>query len=221
MSTASNNKNKTMGIFEKIYENNVWYNLNDEKLKQTESKSGGGSTLKQTATIIKEIPILLKKLNIKSILDAPCGDFNWMKEIDLSNINYIGIDIVPIVINDNNKKYQSNNRKFMHMDVLSDNLPKCDLILCRDCLVHFTIDGVFEAVRNFKKSGAKYLLTTTFFNRPNKLDASLGDWNPYDLLRHPFNFPKPLSIINENCTEANNEYNDKSLVLWNLNDLNF
>jgi hypothetical protein len=46
-----------------------------------ESRSGNGSTLVQTAVIRDEIPLLFKELNIKSVLDAPCGDFNWMKEI--------------------------------------------------------------------------------------------------------------------------------------------
>ena len=195
-------------------------NLNNELYRQTESKSGGGSTLNQTQTIIQEIPILLNTLNVTSLLDAPCGDFNWMKCVDLTGIKYTGIDIVSSVINQNNNIYANKNISFAVLDILTDNLPKSDIILCRDCLVHFTIDGVFEAVKNFKKSGSKYLLTTTFTgDRINKLTALMGHWNPYKLTAPPFNFPEPLLIINENCTEANREYTDKSLALWKLEDI--
>lgn len=37
---------------------------------------------------------MLKKYSIKSILDIPCGDFSWMKKIELDGIEYIGADIV-------------------------------------------------------------------------------------------------------------------------------
>lgn len=95
-------------IFKDIYDNNVWHNIGSE-LEQTESKSGGGSTLKQTKVIVRELPILFKKLDIGTILDASCGDFNWMKLINFDNIKYIGIDIVPGVIEENIVKYQKGN----------------------------------------------------------------------------------------------------------------
>ncbi|EIJ81319.1 hypothetical protein PB1_00190 [Bacillus methanolicus PB1] len=60
-------------IFSFIYNRNIW--------GSSESVSGPGSSIAQTKTIIQELPILIKKLQIRKILDAPCGDFNWMKEI--------------------------------------------------------------------------------------------------------------------------------------------
>ena len=213
--TLAYNKEETARVFTDIYNSSAWLNLDDELYRQTESKSGGGSTIKQTETIVKKIPLLLDIFNIKTVLDSPCGDFNWMKRVNLSGINYTGIDIVQSVIDDNNNKYSNDNIKFAILDILTNDLPQVDLILCRDCLVHFTIDGVFQAIKNFKKSGSKYLLTTTFTgNRINKLDALMGHWNPYKLTDSPFNLPEPILIINENCTEADNQYTDKSLGLW-------
>lgn len=106
------------------------------------------------------------------------------------------------------------------MDIINDELPKADIIICRDCLVHFPTEGIFKAIGNFKKSGSTYLLTTTFTaDRKNNIHAKFGDWNPFNLEGPPFNFPKPITIINENCTEANCLYTDKSLGLWKLSDL--
>lgn len=203
-------------VFTHNYETNAWGNA--------ESKSGSGSTLQQTQTLRKELASLLKKLNITSMLDAPCGDFNWMKEMDLTNINYTGCDIVSPLITENIKKYQHHqhtNITFKTLDVINDTLPKCDLILCRDCFVHLQIEEIFKAVKNFKKSGSTYLLTTTFLNpRVNPLNYGITGWRPLNLFAYPFNFPTPICLINENCTEENYQFTDKSLALWKLEDLN-
>ena len=52
-------------------------------------RSGPGSSLVQTATIRRDIPALLASLGIRSFLDAPCGDFNWMRHVDLGVERYI------------------------------------------------------------------------------------------------------------------------------------
>src|SRR5687767_13667763 len=59
-----------------------------------ESPSGQGASLVQTTTIRHEIPRLLRALGARSLLDAPCGDFNWMRHVDLDGLTYAGVDIV-------------------------------------------------------------------------------------------------------------------------------
>lgn len=201
--------------FEKIYNTNYWF------ISQSESKSGMGSTMIQTQTIIDEIPKLFDTLDIHSMLDASCGDFNWMKHIDLTNIKYTGMDIVGPLIEQNNKLYAKNNISFIVGDIVSDILPKFDLIFCRDCLVHLPLSDVKNAIKNFIKSGSTYLLTTTFTGqkRKNNLAMTLGSWAPLNLMGPPFNLPQPLYIINENCTEAGFAFQDKSLALWKLDKL--
>ena len=48
-----------------------------------ESKSGGSSTLSATAAIRAALPRLLSDLGVAVLIDAPCGDFNWMRHVDL------------------------------------------------------------------------------------------------------------------------------------------
>ena len=45
--------------------------------------------LEQTLVILDELPKIIRKYKISSILDLPCGDFYWMKEFDFKEINYI------------------------------------------------------------------------------------------------------------------------------------
>jgi hypothetical protein len=203
----------TEEIFNYIFENNHWGN--------SESISGSGSDLKQTKSIINSINILLKSHNITSLLDIPCGDFNWMAKVDLNNIQYTGADIVKALVDTNNTKYSyKKNLIFKKLNLIKDDLPKVDLVLTRDCLVHLSNIDIFDSLKNIKKSGSKYLLTTTFINTKVNEDISTGDWRPLNLEKRPFNFPKPLLIINENCTEQNGFFQDKSLGLWYLDDIN-
>jgi hypothetical protein len=184
------------------------------------SHSGPGSDLEQTRTLVKELPVLLNNLNIMSLLDAPCGDFFWMQKIDLNGIKYIGWDIVEQIINQNIENFKNDKLRFECKDILIDTLPDVDLILCRDCLVHFSYREIKKVLTNLKSSKIKYLLTTTFTNRTKNANIITGEWRPINLQKPPFSFPIPLIILNENCTEKDGEYSDKSLGLWRISDIN-
>jgi hypothetical protein len=41
---------------------------------------------------------LLRQFEIHSLLDLPCGDFNWMQHVDLQGIKYTGGDIVEALV---------------------------------------------------------------------------------------------------------------------------
>jgi hypothetical protein len=179
--------------------------------------SGSGATLTQTQSIRDEIPKIMKQLNAKAIIDAPCGDFNWMKEVYLKGYQYIGLDIVEELIQKNNTEYANGERIFLVRDIVKDSIPAADLILSRDCFVHLSNKDILRAIRNFKKSGSLYLLTTTFTRVDKNKDLVSGrGWRPINLERPPFNFHRPLKIINENCTEGDGLYSDKSLALWKI-----
>ena len=182
-----------------------------------ESVSGHGSDFASTEFLRVILPNILKDYEINLLLDAPCGDFYWMNLTNLNLQGYIGVDIVPELVSQNQNKYGASDRQFLSLDITSDNLPKVDLILCRDCLVHLSFKQIREAVKNFKKSGSTYLLTTTY---PNLLQVNknivTGDWRPIDLQKSPFNFPEPIKLVNENCTT---DLKEKSLGLWKLSDI--
>jgi hypothetical protein len=170
--------------FNQIYENNLWLSK--------ETRSGEGSELNYTSPfrswLIKKLP----QLKIKIFVDAPCGDFNWMRKvIAKSNIYYFGFDIVEAVIK-KNKIYTNNKVNFNVANICQDRLPDCDLLMVRDCLFHFSYDDINKFLKNISKIKYKYLLTTThivdkkFLNR----DIITADVRIIDLFSHPFNFEK-------------------------------
>jgi hypothetical protein len=185
-----------------------------------ESRSGQGSTAEQTATIRREVPALLRELGAKSVLDAPCGDLNWLRQTELGVERYTGVDIVRELVDSNRARFGGNGREFLCGDLSSDPLPAADVILCRDCLVHLSFRDAEKTLANFKRSGSRYLLTTTFPARETNVELSAGMiWRTLNLERAPFNLPPPLRLINENCSEAGGAFADKSLGLWRLEDL--
>jgi len=182
-----------------------------------ESISGPGSDLAQTALLRRSLPSLLKELGVRSMIDAPCGDFNWLREVDLGTISYIGVDIVDELIKGNEKRYGGDKRKFIVADIVADVLPAADMILCRDCFVHLSNKDIIRAIKRFKKSGSRYLLTTIFPSHQENVDMVTGrGWRPINLTLPPFSFPPPLKLTSEECPEQGGNYADKSLGLWEL-----
>lgn len=197
-------------IFGDIYRSNYWGN--------SDSRSGAGSDLVQTLVVRAELPRIVKEFNIGKMLDIPCGDWHWMKEASIK-VDYIGADIVPEIIKRNTELYSNDRCKFRTLDLIQDDLPMVDLIFSRDVLVHLSFEDIFSALSNIDRSGSKYLLTTTFSSRETNVDIPTGRWRPINLQKAPFHFPEPLQLINENCTEGDGSWGDKSLGLWKISDL--
>ncbi len=104
---------------------------------------------------------LVKRYNIISINDCPCGLYeNWINLVDLPNlgVKYRGYDINDLVVNRNKEKYP--NLEFFEFHMCEEILPSSDLIICRDCLFHFPNDLVIKTLNNFRESKSTYLLAT-------------------------------------------------------------
>jgi SAM-dependent methyltransferase len=198
-------------VFKEIYHSNFW--------GSSESVSGRGSTLEETALVIELMNDLIIKFNIKSILDIPCGDFNWMNRVDLSSVSYIGADIVEEIIDKNNFKFSSSNITFMVKDLINDPLPQYDLIIVRDCLVHLSNKDIQKCLNNIKNSGSKYLLATSFPSFSHNKNIVTGEWRPINLQRKPFYLSSPIEIFRERSLDDSDLFNCKSLMLWDISDL--
>jgi hypothetical protein len=168
--------------FTAIYKSNYW--------GSNESISGTGSTLEYTANIRKSLPVLFKDFNIESVLDAPCGDFHWMKHVLInSNINYLGGDIVDPMISSLCDQYSSDKINFLRLDITKDKLPDCDLLICRDVLFHLSYTDIKLFLNNFSNSNIKFILTSTHINLDHfsNHDILSGGFRRIDLFSPPFN----------------------------------
>jgi hypothetical protein len=179
----SDHKKNIQEIFTSIYENNTWIS--------SESRSGPGSEEAYTKDLRLWLLEIIPKYNIKSMVDAPCGDFNWMKLVLPNlNIDYIGLDIVESLIVSNNQRYMKDNVKFLVCDICEDFIPECDLLMVRDCLFHLSFEDTDKFLKNISKVKFKYLLTTTHTvpeTCTNK-DIETGGFRVFDIFKPPYKF---------------------------------
>ena len=192
-------------VFQRIYDQNLW--------GDSESVSGGGSGTDATRAIRDELPELFERYDIRSLLDAPCGDFYWMKHVVGSLQQYVGIDIVPALIDRNSKLYGTRRASFACADIASDPLPTTDAVLCRDCFIHLPTRLIRTALANFRASGARYLFLTNELDAEPYHDIPIGSFRPVNFLRPPFLFPPPLYTISEGAR------GHRQLCLWELEAL--
>ena len=194
--------------FTRIRETNLW--------GAEESVSGLGSELAATATLRQELPRLISELGAQTLLDIPCGDFRWMSEVDLADASYVGGDIVKTLVEENRARY---GREFLHLDLCSSDLPRADVVLCRDCLVHLSLANIGRALENLRRSGSTWLLTTHFLECEENRDIEDGDWRMLNFELAPFRWGAPHRVLVEECTESGGGYEDKALGLWRIEDL--
>jgi SAM-dependent methyltransferase len=196
-------------VFDTIYETNKW--------NSKESVSGGGSTLKKTQELRNLLPDFLHSNNVKTFLDAPCGDFHWMKEVNLDGIHYIGGDIVQALVDKCQSAYGNDSRKFTHLDLAKDELPKSDAILCRDCMIHIPNDKVIEILDNIKRSGIRWVMLTTYPDVTENKKIREGSWRKINLQAAPFNLPAPVILWDEKETAKWNA--GKCIGIWDFSTL--
>ena len=195
--------------FQRIHDTNLW--------GAPASLSGLGSEIDATAALRAELPRLLEKLGVTSLLDAPCGDAGWINRANLG-VRYVGVDIVPALTERLRARAIAGEIKgeYHLADITRDPLPRCDAILCRDCLVHLSFANIERAMANFRRSGAAWLIATTFPDWQTNADCEDGDWRALNFEQAPFDWGRPVELINENCTEAEGGWRDKSLGVWRL-----
>jgi hypothetical protein len=166
--------------FRVIYHANLWGSL--------ESRSGRGSTLAATRNIRRILVELLP--SVDAFLDAPCGDFHWMKyvreEVKDFDAKYTGLDIVPPLIAANKSAHPSVHFVCGKLEAVTTAY---DLLLVRDLLQHLSTPHQLELLRALRRSGSKLLLINF---EPEVTENSWAradpapDWVPFNLLLPPF-----------------------------------
>ena len=185
--------------FARVYRENLWLG--------NESRSGPGSTLDATAGLRPELAGLIRALGVRILIDAGCGDFNWMRETDLDGIDYIGIDVVPEVIRRLRQRYAGTRLRFLLRDI-TRRLPRGDLVFCRQALQHLPNRDVLRFLGSVRRSHARYLLATTFPDVIENIDTYRGGFRRLNLEIAPFNLARPSEML---------EDGDSPIGLWRVN----
>lgn len=195
-------------VFSRYYRTNHWGGA--------ESRSGRGSSKDRGVFLASRLPLFLKSLGVSSILDVPCGDLNWMSDFPLGDLEYIGADIVPEII-DQNRAAHPGRGEFVCLDACNDPLPSADLIFCRDMVIHLPNYLVARFLRNVARSQASWLICTRFLGPigPNSINEEIGvgGFRAVDLCEPPFSLPAPLAMFPELFHKW------KTLGLWRVDEV--
>ncbi len=196
MSNKSSNRKlrkpwPTKAAMSQIYEKNLWGG------EDHDFYSGEGSHnpefVKPYVEIVKGF--LSFFTNPLTVCDLGCGDFNIGKELYSFTKKYVGIDIVPELIERNKEKFKADNLEFHCLDIAEDDLPEADCAILRQVLQHLSNAEVEKIAA--KLSNYKYLILTEHIPEgdftPNK-DIISGQGNRLrkesgiDLKAPPFDF---------------------------------
>ncbi|NRA40519.1 MAG: class I SAM-dependent methyltransferase [Planctomycetes bacterium] len=194
--------------FSRYAKNNKW--------RDGESLSGPGSTLFYTEELRETLPAFIQEQGFKSMLDAPCGDFNWMRLVKLPDgVQYIGGEIVPALVKSNAAAYDKDGISFIECDIINDDLPDLpdvDVWMCRDALFHFSYADFFKTMHNLFRSNVRYLLTTSHQEFTDNVDIRTGSFNEMNILLPPYNFPEPIAKLNDTAEG----FPARELCLWEV-----
>lgn len=187
--------------FTVIYDRGDW-NRHD----RGQPSSGEGSSLANTAGVRDAICAAAEDFfsgqRVLRIVDAPCGDMTWMPALlkmlaeRFDRIEYVGIDIVPKLIEKNREIESPSANVALHfecLDVTRDEIPACDLFFCKDLINHLRNRDILRLISNLRRSQWKYAMITSnrgYSNRELRIrspDAS----RHVDLQAPPFSLPPP------------------------------
>jgi hypothetical protein len=174
------------GVFDNIMALNRW--------GEGESRSGPGSSLLYTRNLRSQLEVFFKEFAVTSFFDAPCGDFNWMREVDFADVSYLGGDISRALIAHNVKAHAAANRAFVDFNVITDKFPATDVWFCRDCFFHLPEAAIFRALRNFCESEIKLLMMTNHINATGfeNADIEAGEFRLTDFYIEPYCLPRDV-----------------------------
>ena len=190
-----NLKKSTEEVFTNIYKNNKWGG------EKGDFNSGAGSTNDELVatynSMVKE-QAEFEGFTDKTFIDLGCGDFRVGSKITPLCSSYIGVDIVKPLIDRNQEAYGNETTQFIHLNIITDNLPDGDVCFVRQVFQHLSNDHISEVLKKLNKY--KWVIITEHY--PNDNDAIIenldkahgGDIRIHDnsgvyLDKKPFSLP--------------------------------
>lgn len=153
-------------IFSAIYTEDVW--------KQA---SGPGSSEAATQDYRRILAQVLRQLRVKSVADLGCGDWRGTRLIDWTGIDYLGLDVVPSLIDANRRLYARPGVRFELADLSACEPPPADLLICKDLLQHWTDEEVAAFLARAR--GRTMLLTNAISGQESPIET--GGFRPLHL----------------------------------------
>ncbi|HEY0468383.1 MAG TPA: class I SAM-dependent methyltransferase, partial [Polyangiaceae bacterium] len=133
----SRNSNRTpQEVFSEIYRKGVWGTGKAEPFYS----GTGSSTESIVGPYVAAISEYLRSLPEESrrVVDLGCGDFSVGRQLLPYCSSYIGVDVVPALIEHLNSQVSHPQAHFVHADIIDGQLPDGDICLIRQVFQHLS-----------------------------------------------------------------------------------
>ncbi len=164
--------------FERIYEGKAWG-----------QGSGPGSSPANTIEYRAFISRFIEANSVRSVTDLGCGDWQFSRFLDWSGVEYLGLDVVPEIVERNRSYFGRPNLRFEVFASL-EALPGGDLLLSKEVLQHLPNSMIAEYLSAIRQKYRFALLTNS--SEPTNLvngDIQPGGFRPVRLQNPPFSAP--------------------------------
>ncbi len=190
---------KRRKIFEQVYAEKEWGDAGNE-----EFYSGGGSDEDMLLAYSNVVREFITQRQIQTVVDIGCGDFRAGRAGHVEGTRYIGIDIVPSLIERNQRDFSDSQVEFQCLDAVSDRLPDGDLCIIKQVLQHLSNAEIALILSEAKKY--KYVIVTEHWPAPSPLFEPNKDKRPDGDIRAslhsgvyphlpPFSYPDPQILL--------------------------
>ena len=175
---------------------NEFTNIYEKELWGRGKGSGAGSRPKFNAPYIAFLENFLRDNNIKSVIDFGCGDWQFSQYIDWGNVNYLGLDVVDSVIENNKKQFPEYS--FISDTTVFPYLEGRELILIKDVIMHWPNKEIVSFLDKLITYNIKILLVNESGQATNRRLKKVGGFSNIDYDKFPLN-----------------KYNSELIFTWN------
>jgi hypothetical protein len=122
-----------------------------------------------------------------------------------NDLNYLGLEIVESIVENNNKIFSNQKVKFICADVINEELPQNhDFIIVRDFLIHIKNIDIINLIQKIKKSNCKYFAINNFPNiKSNDEIKGYGHHRYVNIEIPPFNLTNVYKVIDDHDRKLN------------------
>jgi len=137
-------------VFSEIYEQSVWGG------RPGDFYSGVGSDEQFVRAYREHLVAFFASLeaHVLRVVDLGCGDFRVSRPLATPpGVDYVGIDVVPALVERNQRLYGKAGIAFLCRDITEDELPDGDVCLVRQVLQHLSnaeIERVLPKLRQYE-----------------------------------------------------------------------
>jgi hypothetical protein len=184
-------------IFSRIYRGNMWGG------ERGHFYSGGGGDEPFSRAYVAFVSRFLATLDRPAtVVDIGCGDYRVSSRITAPGMRYIGVDVVPELIEHNVRVYGSESVDFRCLDVVEQDPPAGDVCLIRQVLQHLSNTDIARVLPRLEQYD--YVLVTEHLpdvmRRPNVNMRTGGairlpDGSGVCLDEPPFSLPNVETVL--------------------------